>query len=260
VPGWNPTESLAGQVALVTGASRGIGRCIAIDLARAGAAVAVHYVESKDGAVAVAAEIRAGGGRAETVQGDVGIPSDIRRLHAATVKALGPVDILVNNASIASTVKHGFDVYMRTTEEEFDRMMRVNVGGAFFCCQAVLPSMIERRNGIIVNISSGSGIHGGIGPEPPITYSASKAAEVGFTKSLAKNVSRHGVRVNCVAPGLTDTSTLLTNLPPRDYDGALLGRAGYPQEISAMVVFLCSPRASYITGQTICVNGGNYLH
>jgi 3-oxoacyl-[acyl-carrier protein] reductase len=260
MPGWNPSESLAGQVALVTGASRGIGRCIAIDLARAGAAVAVHYVESTDGAAAVAAEIRAGGGRAETVQGDVGIPSDIRRLHSATVKALGPVDILVNNASIASTVKHGFDVYMNTTEEEFDRMMRVNVGGAFFCCQAVLPSMIERRHGIIVNISSGSGIHGGIGPEPPITYSASKAAEVGFTKSLAKNVSRHGVRVNCVAPGLTDTSTLLTNLPPKDYDGALLGRAGYPQEISAMVVFLCSPQASYITGQTVCVNGGNYLH
>jgi NAD(P)-dependent dehydrogenase (short-subunit alcohol dehydrogenase family) len=159
MPGWNPAESLAGQVALVTGASRGIGRCIAIDLARAGAAVAVHYLESKDGAAAVAAEIRAAGGRAEIVQGDVGIPSDIRRLHSATVKALGPVDILVNNASIASTVKHGFDVYMNTTEEEFDRMMRVNVGGAFFCCQAVLPSMIERRHGIIVNISSGSGIH-----------------------------------------------------------------------------------------------------
>ena len=104
---------------------------------------------------------------------------------------VGPIDILVNNASLPGI--HGFDVYVNTTEEEFDRMMRVNVGGAFFCCQAVLPSMIERRHGVIVNISSGSGVHGGIGPEPPITYSASKAAEVGFTKSLAKNVSRHGV-------------------------------------------------------------------
>jgi 3-oxoacyl-[acyl-carrier protein] reductase len=257
---WNHTESLTGQVALVTGASRGIGRCIAVDLARAGAAVAVNYLASSGAAAEVVAQIRAAGGRAEAIQGDVGLAGDVRRLHAAAVEALGPVDILVNNASIASTVRHGFDVYMSTTEEEFDRMMRVNIGGAFFCSQAVLPSMIERRRGAIVTISSGSGIHGGIGPEPPITYSASKAGEVGFTKSLARNVSRHGVRVNCVAPGLTDTSTLLTNNPPKEYEGALLGRAGYPQEVSAMVLFLCSPRASYITGQTICVNGGNYLH
>ena len=137
-------------------------------------------------------------------------------------------------------------------------MMRVNVGGAFFCCQAVLPSMIERRRGVIVTISSGSGIHGGIGPEPPITYSASKAAEVGFTKSLAKNVSRHGVRVNCVAPGLTDTSTLLTNSPPKEYDGALLGR-GISQEVSAMVRLPLGPPPHH-RDKRFCVNGGNHPH
>lgn len=257
---WTNTESLTGQVALVTGASRGIGRCIAVDLARAGAAVVVNYLASADAAAEVVGEIGAAGGRAVAIQGDVGVASEVRRLHAAAVEALGPIDILVNNASIASTIVHGFDVYMSTTEAEFDRMMRVNAGGAFFCSQAVLPSMIERRRGAIVTISSGSGMHGGIGEEPPITYATSKAAEVGFTKALAKNVSRYGVRVNCVAPGLTDTSTLITNGPPREYAGALLGRAGYPQEVSAMVLFLCSPRASYITGQTICVNGGNYLH
>lgn len=258
--GWTNTESLTGEVALVTGASRGIGRCIAVELARAGAAVAVNYLASAAAAAEVVGEIGAAGGRAVAIQGDVGVASEVFRLHAAAVEALGPIGILVNNASIASTIVPGFDVYMSTTEEEFDRMMRVNVGGAFFCSQAVLPAMIERRRGAIVTISSGTGMHGGIGKEPPITYAASKAAEVGFTKALAKNVSRYGVRVNCVAPGLTDTSTLITSGPPREYDGALLGRAGYPQEVAAMVLFLCSPRASYITGQTICVNGGNYLH
>jgi 3-oxoacyl-[acyl-carrier protein] reductase len=257
---WNNSDSLKGQVALVTGASRGIGRCIAIDLASLGAAIVVNYLTSEQEAEHVAGAIRAKGGRAVAIQADIGEPEDVQRLHATTVEALGPVDILVNNASIASAVVPGFDVYLRTTPAEFDRMMRVNIGGAFFCCQVVLPSMIERKRGAIVNISSGTGLHGGIGDEPPITYAAAKAAEVGFTKSLAKNVSRYGIRVNCVAPGLIDNSTFESNLIPKVYDGALLGRAGYPQEISAVVSFLCTPRASYITGQVLCVNGGNYLH
>ncbi|HEY3132753.1 MAG TPA: 3-oxoacyl-ACP reductase family protein [Acidobacteriota bacterium] len=257
---WNNSDSLSGQVALVTGASRGIGRCIALDLAHMGAAVVVHYLSSAQEAERVVQAICASGGRAVAVRADVGEPADVRRLHDAAVNALGPVDILVNNASIAGAVVPGFDVYLRTTPEEFDRMMRVNVGGAFFCSQAVLPSMIKRRQGTIVTISSGTGLHGGILDEPPITYAASKAAEVGFTKSLAKNVSRYGIRVNCVAPGLIDNTTFESNKPPKVYEGALLGRSGYPQEVSAAVSFLCSPRAAYITGQVLCVNGGNYLH
>src|SRR5215218_8901967 len=154
---WNDSDSLDGQVAIVTGSSRGIGRCIAQDLARAGAAVVVNYLASATEADEVVQGIQADGGRAVAVQADVGEPADVRRLVATAAEAFGPVDILINNASIASTVRHGFDVYLQTTPEEFDRMMRVNVGGAFFCSQAVLPSMIERRHGIIVTISSGSG-------------------------------------------------------------------------------------------------------
>jgi 3-oxoacyl-[acyl-carrier protein] reductase len=252
-----PEGSLAGRVAIVTGASRGIGRAIATELALAGAAVAVNYNSSAPEAQGVVARIREAGGRALPVQADVADPGAIRRLVARAEEALGPVDLLVNNASLTLRFLSGF---LHTTPEEFDRACAVNVRGAFLCSQAVLPGMIRRRRGVIVTISSGAGLHGGFGDAPNVTYATTKAAEIGFTYALARNVGRFGVRVACVAPGPIDNSTLESGAAPRADERVILGRAGYPAEVARAVRFLCSDEATYITGQVLCVNGGNFLH
>jgi 3-oxoacyl-[acyl-carrier protein] reductase len=247
--------NLEGQVALVTGASRGIGRGIAVAMAEAGADVVVNHRATPDEAERVAAQVHDLGRRALVVQADVSEVDGVERLYRAAVDEFGRVDSLVINAGLP-TAPPILDISV----EEFDRIMAVNVRGPFLCVRAVLPEMLERGAGNIVVISSGAAFHGGFSESDGPVYAASKAAEVGLVRALAKVVTAKGVRVNCVAPGPIDNTTLDHERPPAPSHSTLLGRKGYPREVAAAVVFLCSPAASFIYGQTLCVNGGNYLH
>ncbi len=243
---------LNGKVALITGASRGIGRAIAIDLAANGASVVVNYRADDRAADDVVAEIIAAGGEAIAIQADVSDGVQAQGLVAATVGKFGRIDILVNNAG---TTRDG--LLLRMKEADWDALMSTNVKSVYNCCKAVLrPMLKQREGGRIINITSLAGLVGNVGQT---NYAASKAAIHGFTKSLAKEVGSRGITVNAVAPGLfkTDLTAHLSEKRLQSVrDTAPLGRLGELAEVAYLVSFLASDKAAYITGGIIRIDGG----
>ena len=234
--------SLTGRLALVTGASRGIGRAVARELARAGASVVVGYRSGQAEAEALAEEI---GGRA--VQADVSSPDDARRL----VDEAGDVDVLVNNAGLTRD-----GLLARMSDDDWHTVIETNLSSVFYTCRAVTRPMMKKRSGAIVNISSIVGVHGNWGQT---NYAASKAGIIGFTKSLARELGSRGIRANVVAPGYVTTQ--LTDVLPDEATAAMvgqtpLGRVAEPEEIAGAVRFLASDEASFITGDVLLVDGG----
>jgi len=242
---------LEGKVAVVTGASRGIGRAIALELANRRAQVVVNYNRSADAATAVVAAIEADGGQATAVQADVSDFSQARALIQAAVKAYGRLDVLVNNAGVTRD-----QLILMMKEEDWDTVVRVNLKSMFNTCKAAARVMLRQRYGRIVNISSVSGIAGQGGQT---NYSAAKAGVIGFTKSLAKELGSRQITVNAVAPGLipTDlTADLAEELCQKAIDLTPLGRLGRAEEVAYAVAFLASDEAAFITGAVLPVDGG----
>jgi 3-oxoacyl-[acyl-carrier protein] reductase len=239
-----PTDfcSLEGKNALVTGASRGIGKAIALELARAGASVVVSYRTGADEAEALASEI---GGKA--VQADVSDPESARAL----VDAAGDLDILVNNAGVTRD-----GLLVRMSDEDWRDVLDTNLSSCFYTCRAATRGMMRRRAGAIVNISSIVGLHGNLGQT---NYAASKAGMIGFTKSLAKELGSRNVRANVVAPGYVHSR--LTDVLPEEITAMMLqntalGRLGDPEDVAGAVRFLCSDDAAFVTGTVLLVDGG----
>jgi NAD(P)-dependent dehydrogenase (short-subunit alcohol dehydrogenase family) len=256
---------LQGQVAIVTGGGRGIGRATALELARMGADVVVAELD-QGGADKTAAMVQDTGRRAAVIATDVTRRADLTAMVERTLAAFGRIDVLVNNAGIYRAAPA-----LEVTEEHWDAIMTINARAVFFASQAVLPTMIAARHGAIVNLAS---MAGKVGSRTNLPYNASKAAVISLTKSLALSHAADGVRVNCVCPGFVETDmwTLvareqgaLLNLTPEEFtrrrlESVPLGRMERPEDVAAVIGFLASPRAGYMTGQALSVDGGLVMH
>jgi 3-oxoacyl-[acyl-carrier protein] reductase len=245
---------LEGKVAIVTGGTRGIGRAITLDLAANGADVALNYRESADLATELVEIIRNQGRRALAVRADVSSFEDAQMLVKKVLDELGRVDILVNNAGLNRD-----SVVWKMTEEQWDRVIDVDLKGTFNYTRAVTPLFREQGSGKIVNITSINGLRGKFGQT---NYSAAKAGVIGFSKACARELGRSNVNVNAVAPGLIETE-MVKGAPESVREMALaeivLGRLGLPEEVAHVVTFLCTEKARHITGQVIQVDGGQYI-
>jgi 3-oxoacyl-[acyl-carrier protein] reductase len=235
----------------VTGSGRGIGRAIAVRLAKGGMKVAVAYRTNDAAAEETADLVRDVGARGELFKGDVASPEDVEALVKGVGEAFGPVEILVNNAGMTRD-----NILLRMNNAEFDEVLRTNLKGTYLCTRAVLRRMVRARWGRIVNISSVVGLLGNAGQA---NYAASKAGIIGFTKSVAREVAGRGITVNAVAPGYVETEltgSLSENIKGQIMGQVPMGRFGKPQEIAEVVAFLAGDGAGYVTGQTISVDGG----
>jgi 3-oxoacyl-[acyl-carrier protein] reductase len=246
---------LEGKVALVTGAQQGIGRAIAVALARDGADVGINFLDDASAAEGVAGEIRGFGRRAVTVQGDVSRSASVESMVKTVVDALGPPEVLVNNAGVFPRAS-----FLELQEREWDHVLGINLKGSFLCAQAVARALVAAgRPGAIVNISS-SAVRG----DPRgVHYSSSKAGVVGLTRAMALALAPHRIRVNAIAPGLTDTAQpRYGNTEEQIAERAReipLGRIAQPEEIAKVAVFLASAESGWVTGELIHVNGGFYM-
>src|SRR5690554_3882956 len=245
---------LNGQVALVTGSSRGIGRAIALALAESGADVVVNYAGSEQAAEEVVQLIHGMGRRAEKLQAHVGNVEQTEQMMKSIIEQFGKIDILVNNAGITRD-----NLIMRMKEDEFDDVINTNLKGVFNCIKAVTRPMMKQRSGTIINISSVVGVLGNPGQA---NYVAAKAGVIGLTKATARELATRNITVNCIAPGFIETD--MTDKLPEEARAALLqqiplARLGSPDDIAKVVLFLTSSAASYMTGQTIHVDGGMYM-
>jgi len=248
-------KKLENKVALVTGGSRGIGKAIVYALAEEGANIGVNYVRNKEQAEKVCETVRKKDGvKAIAVKADVSVPDEVQKMVDTVLKEFGKIDILVNNAGIVAQKK-----LVDTTFKEWNRMLATHLNGVFLCTKAVLPPMLQRREGRIINFASHLAQKGAAELVP---YCAAKGGVISFTKALAREVVRDGILVNCVAPGPVKTEMLVDVSQEwlKELESSLpLGRFGLPEEVAAAVVFLASPDSSLFVGQTLCPNSGSVM-
>lgn len=236
---------------LITGGAGGIGAALCREFAASGYKVAINYFQSADAAKVLSEEIVLKGGVAKAYKADISSSAEVSKMVVDIMEDLGHIDVVINNAAVAYQ-----GLITDTTESMYSKIMDVNVKGAFNTTKAVLPGMIHRKNGVIINVSS---MWGQVGASCEVVYSTSKAALIGFTKSLAKEVGPSGIRVNCIAPGVVDTpmnSRHSEETMKELSDETPLERLGRPEDIAKAALFLASENASFITGQILGVNGG----